>query len=97
MPRYLIEWRFPEGFDSFFLKRPTDLIIATNNETGVTWLHSYITDDSRRVYCVYEAPSPEALHKASRRTGWPVHRINRITILQPHPYPIQKAGPGEGH
>jgi hypothetical protein len=58
MPRYLIERRFPEGFDSFFLERPTDLIIAANNETDVTWLHSYVTDDSRRMYCLYEAPSP---------------------------------------
>jgi hypothetical protein len=87
MPRYLIERRFPEGFDSFFSERLIDLTIAANNETGVTWLHSHIADDSRRVYCLYEAPSPEAIHKASRRAGWPVHRINQITILQPHLYP----------
>lgn len=91
MPRYLIERRFPAGFDSFLLARPIDLIIAANNETGVTWLHSCITDDSRRVYCLYEAPNPEAIHKASRRTGWPVHLINQITILQPHPYPTRRS------
>jgi hypothetical protein len=89
MSRYLIERWFPEGFDSFFAERSTDLINAVNSEAGVTWLQSYITDDSRRVYCLYEAPNPEAIHKASRRAGWPVHRINRITILQPHSYLTQ--------
>ncbi len=87
MPRYLIERRFPAGFDSVLHESSTDQIIAGNNEIGVTWLHSYVTDDSQRVYCLYEAPSPEAIHKASRRSGWPVHLIHQITILQPHPYP----------
>jgi hypothetical protein len=76
MPRYLIERRFPEGFDSFLLEKPIDLIIAASNETRVTWLHSYVTDDSRRMYCLYEAPSPEAIRKVSRRAGQPVHLIN---------------------
>jgi hypothetical protein len=89
MPPYLIERGFPEGLDSIFLESQTARITAANNETGVTWLHSYVTDDSRWVYCLYEAPSPEAIHKASRRAGWPIHRINQITMLQPHPYPTQ--------
>lgn len=84
MPRYLIERRFPESFDSFLLERPTDLIIAANNETGVTWSHNYVTDDSRRVYCLYEAPNPRNYtqnHPAGH--GLRVRR-NRLPEARPH-------------
>jgi hypothetical protein len=68
MLRDLIERRFPEGLDSILLESQTARVIAANNETGVTWLHSYVTDDSRWVYCLYGAPSPERYtkHPAAR-------------------------------
>ena len=58
---------------------------------NVTWLHIYITDDSRLVYCLYEAPSPKAIHKVSRCTGWPIHRINQVSI-RAMPWSTQRDG-----
>ena len=37
-----------------------------NADEGVRWLFSFLTADQRRTYCLYEAPSPDAI-RASRR------------------------------
>jgi uncharacterized protein DUF4242 len=36
--------------------------------------------------CVYEAPSPEAIRKAARRSDLPVDRITRVRVLDPYSY-----------
>jgi pimeloyl-ACP methyl ester carboxylesterase len=37
----------------------------------VTWVHSYVSDDKSRTYCVYDGPTPEAIRKAAERNGSP--------------------------
>ena len=73
MPRYLIERTFADG-----LRFPIDGagrtaaagIIACNLEQDVTWVHSYVSDDDQTTWCVYDAPSPEAILRGGR-TQWP--------------------------
>ncbi|MBT2493914.1 DUF4242 domain-containing protein [Streptomyces sp. ISL-96] len=67
MPRYLVEHYFPYGIAEFLAEKPVRALIEANNGTEVVWLHSYITEGHRRVYCLYEAASPEAIRKAARR------------------------------
>lgn len=89
MRRYLVERSFPDGLkisvnhDGAAICR----MIALNNAEGrVTWIHSYISDDGKKVYCICDAPSPEAIRRASRRNNLPVDRITEVRILDPYFY-----------
>lgn len=87
MPRYLVERTFPDGLGS-----PTKVeavracagVIDTNGRSGVTWIHSYVTPDRRRSYCICEAPSPEAIRVAAQANGLPVDRITEVQMLDPY-------------
>lgn len=81
MLRYLVERRF--GIRATF---ELDSIVERNADAGVTWLWSYVSDDGRTSFCLYEAPSPEAIRSASARSGLPVERIVEVGLLDPHPY-----------
>lgn len=89
MPRYVIERTFPDG-----LNFPTGAegrnvaskVAATNISEGVNWVHSYVSDDDRSTFCVYDAPSPEAIRTVAERNGLPVDRITEVRVLDPHLY-----------
>jgi hypothetical protein len=85
MPRYLIERSLPGGPEDLIAAIPA--ITETNTDLGITWLHSYLTDDQHHSFCLYEAPNPETIRKAAARTGLDVHRILKITTLDPYAHP----------
>ncbi len=68
MSRYLIERDFPDG-----LSIPQDeggaslcrQVIDNNAEDGVTWVHSYVTPDHKRTFCIYDGPDTRS--RAPRR------------------------------
>ena len=86
MPRYVIERTFPEGFgvppDGDGAARCRDVV--ERNGDGVTWLHSYVSVDDRTAFCVYDAPSPEAIRRAAVWNGLPVDRITQVRVLDPY-------------
>ena len=59
-------------------------VIATNAEHGVTWVHSYVTPDKKKTFCIYDAPSPEAIRQVAGRNGLPVDRITEVRVLDPY-------------
>lgn len=87
MPRYLIERTFPDG-----LMLPSDAegakvaasVVETNARDGVTWVHSYVTPDRKKTYCIYDGPSPEAIRKVASANGLPVDRITEVRVLDPY-------------
>jgi hypothetical protein len=87
--RYLVERTFPGG-----LAIPADAVgaealgrvVETNAALGVTWLHSYVTEDKETTFCIYDGPDPEAIRKAAELNGLPVDRITRVSVLDPHFY-----------
>jgi hypothetical protein len=89
MPRYVVERMFPDG-----LHIPIDHagvrvclgVVERNADEGVTWLHSYVSDDKRKTFCVYDAPSPEAVRKTAGRNELPVDRITQVSVLDPYFY-----------
>ena len=89
MPRYIVERTFPEG-----LEIPTDsggaqlclTVVDRNADHGVTWVHSYVSEDRGTTFCVYDAPSPEAIRKAASRNELPVDRITQVRVLDPYFY-----------
>ena len=70
-PRYIVEHTFRDGLhvpvaaDGAKLSRTLTQRKAQRN---VTWLHSNVSDDKRRTFCVYEAPSRKEIRKAAGRT-----------------------------
>jgi hypothetical protein len=50
----------------------------------VTWLQSYVTPDRKRTFCVYDAPTPEAIRRVAERNKLPVDRIIEVRVLDPY-------------
>jgi hypothetical protein len=85
MPRYVIERDLPAGFPLEGAKSRQELV-ERNTDASVTWLHSYVSEDGRRAFCVYEGRSPEAVRRASALNGLPVERITQVRVLDPYLY-----------
>jgi hypothetical protein len=87
MPRYLIERTFPDG-----LQLPTNpegakvvsAVVGTNSKDGVTWIHSYVTPDRRKTFCIYDGPTPESIRSVAEANGLPVDRISEVRVLDPY-------------
>jgi len=87
--RYLVERSFPKG-----LEIPVNIegskiclnVVSTNAEDNVTWIHSYVTMDKKKTFCIYDAPSPEAIRKAAGKNGLPADNITEVSVLDPYFY-----------
>jgi hypothetical protein len=89
MPRYLVERTFPDGLAIPVNDTGAEVclaVIGNNAQDGVTWVHSYVTGDKRKTFCVYDAPSPEAIRQAAQRNNLPVDRISQVSVLDPYFY-----------
>lgn len=87
MPRYLIERTFPDGLAVRADKSGAQtcaIVIGNNAKDGVTWIHSYVTPDRRKTYCIYDGPSPEAIRVVAHTNGLPVDRIAEVQVLDPY-------------
>jgi hypothetical protein len=87
MPRFVIERRFPEGLAIPATPdgaRACSSVVERNAEHGVTWLHSYVSDDGRATYCVYDGPSAESIRAAARDSALPIERITKVNVLDPY-------------
>jgi len=81
MPLYVIERRFAEQLD--LTSDDVELIEAINGDEGVRWLFSFLSADRRRTYCLYEAPSPEAILDAARRADVPADEVVEVSAATP--------------
>ncbi|TMK26627.1 MAG: DUF4242 domain-containing protein [Actinobacteria bacterium] len=61
-------------------------VVDRNADEGVTWVHSYVSDDRKRTFCVYDAPTPEAIRKTAASNELPVDRITEVRVLDPYFY-----------
>ena len=89
MPRYVIERSFPNGLGIPAGAEGADAcrqVIERNELEGVTWIHSYVSDDHIKTFCVYDAPSPEAVRKAASDLSLPVDAITEVRVLDPYLY-----------
>jgi len=80
VPLYVIERTFAEQLD--LSGDDVSLIEEANASEGVRWLFSFLSADRRRSYCLYEAPSPDAILAAATRAGIPadvVVEVDRIS------------------
>jgi len=89
MPRYMVQRTFPDRLEIPVANGGADIcrtVVERNAEEAVTWLHSYVSADKRTTFCVYDAPTPEAVRKTAARNELPVDQITEVRVLDPYFY-----------
>ena len=77
MPVFMIERRYAD-----VLEVTADVAVgvnAINDDEGVQWLYSFLSVDKRKTYCLYEAPSADAIRRAAARAGLPADVIVEVS------------------
>ena len=77
MPLFLIERNFAEQIE--FSPEADSKVIRINDDVGVSWIYSFLTADKKKTYCLYEAPSAEAIREAARLANEPVDVIIEVS------------------
>jgi len=73
----MIERRYAEQLDP-----SSDDIVEieeANAGAGVRWIFSFLSADKHRSYCLYEAPSPDAIIAAAERAGLPADVVTEVS------------------
>jgi len=89
MPRYLVERLFPDGLAIPMTTEGAQTcleVVGNNAQDNVTWVHSYVTPDKKKTFCIYDAPSPDAIRTAAKRNNLPVDSITQVNVLNPYFY-----------
>ena len=85
----MVERTFPDGFPVHAGAEGAAeclRIVDRNADDGVTWLHSYVADNGRSTFCIYDAPTPEAIRRTAKANGLSVERIIEIQVVDPYFY-----------
>ena len=97
MPLYIIERTFAEQLD--LTDDDVTLIEGINAEEGVRWLFSFLSADRLCTYCLYEAPSADAIIAAAKRANIPADAVVEVeqqtlgTPGRPHEWAAGQARP----
>lgn len=89
MPRYLVERNFHDGLS---IPMTADgaaacrAVVDKNATEGVNWVHSYVNPNRTKTFCIYDAPTPEAIRKVAKVNGLPVDSITEVSVLDPYFY-----------
>ncbi len=89
MPRYVVQRTFEEGLHIPIANGGADVcrtVVERNADEGVTWVHSYVSADKRTTFCIYDAPTPEAIRKTAAQNQLPVDQITEVRVLDPYFY-----------
>ena len=89
MSRYLVERTFPEGLSIPQTEagaKAVRSVVDVNARDGVTWVHSYVSPDRQKTFCIYDGPNPEAIRRSAEKNGLPVDHITQVSVLDPYFY-----------
>jgi hypothetical protein len=84
MPLFLIEREFAEAVQ--LDPAGAAAIKAVNADAGVNWLYSFLSADRKKTYCLYEAPSAEAIREAARLNALPADVVIEVSQLRPEAF-----------
>jgi hypothetical protein len=76
MPIFMIERNFAQQLE--VTPEGAAVINGINDEESVRWLISFLSVDKKKTFCLYEAPSAEAIREAARRAGIPADVIVEV-------------------
>lgn len=77
MAVFMIERRYADQLE--VTADEAEGINRINTEEGIRWLYSFLSADKRKTYCLYEAPSADAIQRAAKRAGLPADVIVEVT------------------
>ncbi len=80
MPRYIIERNVGEVTVADLEAAGRRSIEALDSMEGIVWIKSYVSEAEGKVFCEYDAPSPEAIREHARLAGLPADRISEIKM-----------------
>ena len=78
MPRYIIERTLPAGAVDGMNDEALKAVQTTNATFGAKWIHSYMSRDKTKTFCVYEGPNEKAVRDANAKNNIPFDRIIEI-------------------
>jgi hypothetical protein len=81
MPLFLIERQFAEALQ--LDAGGVAAIKAINADVGVNWLFSFLSADRKKTYCLYEAPSADAIREAARLAHVPADVVIEVSKFDP--------------
>jgi uncharacterized protein DUF4242 len=79
MPLFVIERRFSD-----VLELSAEVAVDVNrinDDEGVRWLYSFLSADKRKTYCLYEAPTADAIRRAAERAGLPADVVVEVSAM----------------
>ena len=79
MTLFMIERNFAETLSADADPEEDKLIDAVSTEMGLEWLHTFLSADGKRTYCLYEAPNADALREHASRLGLPADTIVEVS------------------
>jgi uncharacterized protein DUF4242 len=89
MPRYIVERSFPDGLNIPVNDDGAGIcggVVARNAENGVTWIQSFVSSDRKQTFCLYDAPSTDAIRRAAQKNVLPADKITEVRVLDPYFY-----------
>ena len=78
--RYLIERTFPAGALAGLNAEGKTRINATNAKYGVHWKMSYANAEQTKTFCIYEAPSEQAVRDAAAANNISVDTVMEVPV-----------------
>ncbi len=81
MPMFLVEKEFAERLE--MNRESVAASTKVNRSVGVEWVYSFLSADQKKTYCLYEAPSGEAIREAARQLGVQVNSIVEVSQVAP--------------
>jgi hypothetical protein len=82
MPVFMVERRYADVLE--LTADAADGVNQINDDEGVRWLYSFLSADKRKTYCLYEAPSSDAIRRAAQRAGLPADVVVELSsTVQP--------------
>jgi Protein of unknown function (DUF4242) len=86
MPKYVVEREIPAAgkLTPEELQSVSQKSCSVLHKMGpqIQWVQSYVTDD--KVYCIYIAPSEEAIREHATQGGFPANRISAVrSVIDP--------------
>jgi hypothetical protein len=79
MPLFVIERRFSDVLE-LSAEAAAD-VNRINDDEGVRWLYSFLSADKRKTYCLYEAPTADAIRRAAERAGLPADVVVEVSAM----------------
>lgn len=76
LPIFIIERNFAEQLA--VTPQGATVINQINDDENVNWLISFLGVDKKKTFCLYEAPSEDAITQAAQRLGIPADVIVEV-------------------